>query len=149
MGRPWGIATVQSVDQVDGEAARWWPLMRQLKCRSLKIPILGSGEYQELSLRADSSTRGTDPNLDGELRLLETPDLTWDQVDELLAGQMLFLPVIGVRTLMITSPGFEPNTLVGGLDRLFALGRGSQLELTLRTAGLLAAHHQLAIEISP
>ena len=149
MGRPWGIASVQSVDQVDGEAGRWWPLVRHLKCGALKIPIFGSGEYQELSLRGEASSRGTDPNLDDELRLLATPDMTWDQVDELLAGQMLFLPVTGVRPVMITTPGFEPNILVGGLDRLFALGRRTQLELTLRTAGLLAAHHQLAIEISP
>jgi hypothetical protein len=145
MGRPWSIVTC-SVASAAAAAARWQPLVERVRCPTLRIPIRGEQEYLSLA-RGEPARRYGALDVETEIRLLETPDLTWDHVDRLFAGQMVFLPVTGVVPFPIKIPGFEPNTCVGGLDRLLALSHRTEPELMLRAAATLATYHRFAIEV--
>ncbi len=146
MGRPWSIVGC-SPDDVDAAAARWRPLLAHTGCPRLRIPIWGTRGY--LSLEPGEPTQNFhNHDLEAEIRLLETPDLSWDEVDRVLNEQMIFIPVLGVRPTLVTLAGFEPKTLAGGLDRLLELGCSTELEVMLRTAGRLAANRSLAILVS-
>ena len=146
MGRPWSIVRC-SEDGMDEEEARWRPLLERTGCSQLRIPIRET--HRCLLLEPNEKARViADLDLPAEIRLLQTPDLTWDDVGGLLADQMIFVPVLGVAPVLVTIPGFESNTVAGGLDRLLRLGSSTGLAVALRTAGILAARRQLAILVS-
>lgn len=128
--------------------ARWRPILERTSCRRLRIPIWKSQSC--LSLEPGTpSNRTVAHDAVSEIRLLRTPDLSWDDVDVLLHGQMIFMPVVDVAPTLVTLPGFEPDTLVGGLDRLLALGHRTELEIMLRTAAMLALIREYAILVRP
>ncbi len=146
MGRPWGIVTTSERGSA-AEAERWRPLLARTRCPQLRIPIHGAAECVVLSAEPDQRIAALD--VEAEIALLETPDLTWDDVGALLGDQMVFLPITGIAPVLYTGTGFEPKTLVGGLDRLLGLSSRSALEVQLRAAATLAAYHRLAIEVRP
>jgi len=146
MGRPWSIVTCAPDEAAEAEA-RWRPLLERTGCRRLRIPVWGTHEY--LSLEPGEPTQSFyNHDLEAEIRLIETPDISWDEVDSVLNEQMIFLPVLGVRPSLVTLPGFEPKTLAGGLDRLLQLGCRTELEVMFGTAGRLAAKRSLAILVN-
>ena len=147
MGRPWSIVRC-SADEVAAEEARWQRMLERTGCRRLRIPIWGTQSYLALEPWQPTNTY-FNHDTEAEIRLLETPDLSWDDVDRLLGGQMIFMPLLSVAPTLVTLPGFEPKTLVGGLDRLLGLGHSTELEVMLRTAAMLARIRDYAILFSP
>lgn len=147
MGRPWGICKATSGENTK----RWMDLVVRARVGELRIPV--DGEGQCLVLRGASGEIETRSvmKLDviADIAALDTPDLTWADVDRVLGEQMVFLPYTGGKDFLYSGPGFEPNTLVGGLDRLLRRGEATALDVQLRAAGTLAAYYRLAIEVRP
>ncbi|MBA3459485.1 MAG: hypothetical protein H0T46_05965 [Deltaproteobacteria bacterium] len=132
-------------------AERWHPLMKKGGCEQMALPLGTEGSYLLLECTAGEigSRRLFNHDMVPEIRSLETSDMSWDDVERVLGEQMVFLPVFGLAPFLYTGPGFEPKTLVGGLDRLLAREFGSVLDLQLHTAARVAAYHRLAIEVRP
>jgi hypothetical protein len=147
MGRSWGIVT-ESDEQ---SAARWQPLMIKASCERIALPIGNAGHYLALKFVAGefTSQRFFNNDMISEIRSLDTSDMTWDEVEVVLSGQMVFLPMIRISPFLYTGPGFEPRTIVGGLDRLLSLKFSSVLDIQLQTAARLATYNRFAIQVHP
>lgn len=140
---------MDAADDDQREAARWFPLMERFRFTKLRIPIRGEDAWLLVSRSKGQSTAKRQKNADirGELRMLQTDDMTWDDVETVLNEQMVFLPVLVATPTLWTGIGFEPKTMVGGIRPLLSCWYKSVLEVQLYTAARVAAHHWLAIEV--